>query len=205
MKRTGDIGAFVVISESAVSAGVRRIEALTADNAMAYFYQQDQRMVEIAELLKTSEADAPTRIKSLLDDRKKMEQQISELRKQLATGGGGSANDTNVKEIDGYKFTGRVLDGIPAKDLKSMADELKSKLGSAVIVLVATNEGKASIVVGVTEDLTDKVNAVDLVRIGAEALGGKGGGGRPDMAQAGGPNADAANDAVSAIESSLAS
>lgn len=205
VKRTGDIGAFVVISESAVSAGVRRIEALTADNAMAYFYQQDQRMVEIAELLKTSEADAPTRIKSLLDDRKKMEQQISELRKQLATGGGGSANDTNVKEIDGYKFTGRVLDGIPAKDLKSMADELKSKLGSAVIVLVATNEGKASIVVGVTEDLTDKVNAVDLVRIGAEALGGKGGGGRPDMAQAGGPNADAANDAVSAIESSLAS
>lgn len=205
VKRTGDIGAFVVVSESAVSAGVRRIEALTADNAMTYFYQQDQRMVEIAELLKTSEADAPTRIKSLLDDRKKMEQQISELRKQLATGSGSSANDTNVKEIDGYKFTGRVLDGIPAKDLKSMADELKSKLGSAVIVLVATNEGKASIVVGVTEDLTDKVNAVDLVRIGAEALGGKGGGGRPDMAQAGGPNADAANDAVSAIESSLAS
>lgn len=205
VKRTGDIGTFVIVAESAVSAGVRRVEALTADNAMSYYQQKEARLTDIAALLKSSEADVTDRVKSLLDERKKMEQQISDLRKQLATGGGGSANDDNVKEIDGFKFTGRVLDGIPAKDLKGMADELKEKLGSAVIVLISTNEGKASIVVGVTEDLTAKVNAVDLVRVGAEALGGKGGGGRPDMAQAGGPNAEAANDAVSAIEKTLAS
>ena len=116
---------------------------------------------------------------------------------------GAETSDDEVKDIGGVKFVGKVLDGFPAKDLKPMADDLKQKIGSGVIVLVATNDGKASIVVGVTQDLTDRYNAVDLVRIGSEALGGKGGGGRPDMAQAGGPDATAANDAVSKLEAAV--
>jgi alanyl-tRNA synthetase len=132
--------------------------------------------------------------------------EVSDLRRQLAMAGPATASDGagDVRDIGGIKFTGRVLKDFPAKDLKPMADDLKKKLGSGVIVLVATSEGKASIVVGVTDDLTKKVSAVELVKIGAEALGGSGGGGRPDMAQAGGPNTEAANDAVKAIEKALA-
>ena len=128
------------------------------------------------------------------------QKQISEARRAQ----GAETSDDEIKEIGGLKFIGKTLDGFPPKDLKPMADDLKKQLGSGVIALVATNDGKASIVVAVTDDLTDAHNAVDLVRVGSEALGGKGGGGRPDMAQAGGPNADAANDAVSAIEGALA-
>ncbi len=205
VKRTGDIGLFKIVSEGALSSGIRRVEALTGRHALAYLNAQDKALQDIAATLKGSVSDVPTRVESLLAERKRMEKEISDLRRQIATGGAGAGNaDDDVKDIDGLKFAGKVLDGFPPKDLKPMADDLKAKLGSGVIALVATNEGKASIVVAVTEDLTDKISAVDLVRVGAEALGGKGGGGRPDMAQAGGPNADAANDAVEAIEKKLA-
>lgn len=205
VKNTGEIGLFKIIGESAVSAGVRRVEGLAGRAALRYLAQQSALLQEVSHTLKAGEDEVLGRIKSLQDDRKKMEQEISSLRRQLATGGGAgaSAND-DVKEINGVKFLAKVLEDFPAKDLKPMADELKQKLGSGVVALIATNEGKASIVVAVTEDLTEKISAVDLVRVGAEALGGKGGGGRPDMAQAGGPDASTANDAVGSIEKTLA-
>lgn len=199
--RTGDIGLFHIVAESAVSSGVRRVEAITGQNAITYYEDQDRLLGDIADTLKTSKGDLKNRIESLVSERKKMEAEISDLRKKLATGGASSGND--VKEINGLKFAARVLENVPAKDLKPMADDLKAQIGSGVITLIATNDGKASIVVAVTDDLTAQINAVDLVRTGSEALGGSGGGGRPDMAQAGGPNADAANDAVSAIEKKL--
>ncbi len=206
VKRTGDIGLLKIISESALSSGIRRVEALTGANALRYFEQQDQTLQQVAGALKASPAEVLERVKTLSDEKRKLEKEVSDLRRQLAMAGPATASNGagDVREIGGIKFTGRVLKDFPAKDLKPMADDLKKKLGSGVIVLVATSEGKASIVVGVTDDLTQKVSAVELVKIGAEALGGSGGGGRPDMAQAGGPNAEAANDAVSAIEKALA-
>ncbi|MCL4679016.1 MAG: alanine--tRNA ligase [Alphaproteobacteria bacterium] len=206
VKRTGDIGLLKIISESALSSGIRRVEALTGANALRYFEQQDQTLQQVAGALKASPAEVLERVKTLSDEKRKLEKEVSDLRRQLAMAGPATSSNGagDVREIGGIKFTGRVLKDFPAKDLKPMADDLKKKLGSGVIVLVATSEGKASIVVGVTDDLTQKVSAVELVKIGAEALGGSGGGGRPDMAQAGGPNAEAANDAVSAIEKALA-
>ena len=204
VKRTGDIGMFKIVSESAVSAGVRRIEAIVGKAFMDHVQEKESMILEVMTTLKASSSDIPARVKSLVDDKKKLEQEISNLRRQLASGGtGGSAND-DVKEISGMKLLAKVLPGFPAKDLKPMADDMTKKLGSGVVVLIATEDGKASIVVAVTKDLTDRISAVDLVKAGALALGGAGGGGRPDMAQAGGPNADAANDAVTSIEKAMA-
>lgn len=206
VKRTGDIGLLKIVSEGALSSGIRRVEAVTGANALSYLNAQDQKLQKTASLLKSSPSDVEQRVQTLMEEKKKLEKEVADLRKAVALGGGagGGAND-DIKDINGVKFTGRVLDGFPAKDLKPMADDLKAQLGSGVIVLVATNDGKASIVVGVTDDLTSEISAVDLVRVGSEALGGKGGGGRPDMAQAGGPNASDAPQAVSAIEQKLAS
>ncbi len=205
VKRTGDIGLLKIVSEGALSSGVRRIEALTGVNAIAYMNQQEKTLKDAAAAIKVVPQELVARVTTLLEAQKKLDKEVSELRKQVAMGGGasGNAND-DVKDIAGIKFTGKVLDGFPAKDLKPMADDLKKQIGSGVVVLVSTDGGKASIVVGVTDDLTDNISAVDLVRVGSAALGGKGGGGRPDMAQAGGPNADSANDAVTAIEGTLA-
>jgi len=205
VKRTGDIGLFKIVSESAVSAGIRRVEALTGVNALAYLEDQEAKLNQAAQTLKSSPAEVAERVKTLIDEKKKLEQEVSNLRKQLVTGGTASSSNDDIVEVNGVKFVGKVLENFPAKDLKSMADDFKQKIGSGVVALIATDEGKASIVVGVTKDLTDRINAVDLVKLGAEALGGKGGGGRPDMAQAGGSNPDAANDAVSKISDSLAS
>lgn len=206
VRRTGDIGLFKITSESAVSAGVRRLEAVTRQGAFEMLRTAHNALSETAALLGTTADQTAPYVQKLLQDKRALEKQVTDIRRQMATGGGSTANDGHEsKDIGGVKFIAKVLDGFPPKDLKPMADDLKNRLGSGVVALVATNEGKASIVVGVTDDLTDRLNAVDLVKVGAEALGGKGGGGRPDMAQAGGPNADTANDAVSAIEKSLAS
>lgn len=202
VKRTGEIGIFKIISEGAVSAGIRRIEALTGENALKYFEEQEARVNDIAATLKAAPSDIAARVKTLVDDKKKLEQEISNLRRQLATGGGGANDD--IKDIGGVKFLAKVLPDFPAKDLKPMADDMTKKLGSGVVVLIATEADKASIVVAVTKDLTSRLSAVDLVKVGAAALGGSGGGGRPDMAQAGGPNAGAANDALSQIEEKVA-
>lgn len=203
VRQTGDIGSFVVVSESAVSAGIRRVEALTGQNAINYLKNRNAQLEKTATMLKSSADDVPARVQALLDDKKKLEREISDMRKKMATGGGANDAGPSVKDINGVKFSAQVLNDIPAGELKPMADALKAKIGSGVITLIAVNEGKASIVVAVTDDLTDRINAVDLVKMGAEALGGKGGGGRPDMAQAGGPEGAAANDAVTVIEKNL--
>jgi alanyl-tRNA synthetase len=201
-QRTGDIGLFKIVSESAVSAGIRRVEALTGANALRYLEEQEDRLQQAATILKASPADVVERVKALADEKKKLEQEVSNLRRQLATGGGSSAGP-EVKNIGGVKFTGKVLVDFPAKDLKPMVDDLKKKIGSGVIALISTSEGKASVVVGVTDDLTKKFSAVDLVKKSVAALGGTGGGGRPDMAQGGGPNAAAAEESIGMIEKAL--
>lgn len=202
VKRTGDIGLFKVVNEGAVAAGVRRIEALTGSSAVAYLAEQEARLNETADLLRATPANVTTRVAALLDERKAMEREIADLRKKLATGGGSASND--VKDVGGIKYMGKVLDGIPGKELKSMVDEMKNQIGSGVCVAVAVNDGKASLVVGVTDDLTDSQSAVELVRVGSAAVGGKGGGGRADMAQAGGPDGSKAQEALDAIEAALA-
>ncbi|WP_173985452.1 alanine--tRNA ligase [Magnetospirillum sp. SS-4] len=200
-RRTGDIGGFKIVAESAVASGVRRIEAVTGPAFLAWAQAQEDLIGRVAETLKAAPADLPVRIAQLQEDRRRLERELAETRKQLATGGGQGAA---TKTVAGVTFAGRVLDGVPAKDLKGMADEIKKQIGSGVIVLVGTADGKASLVVCVTEDLTGRFSAIDLVRVGAEALGGKGGGGRPDMAQAGGPDAGAAQAAIDGIERVLA-
>lgn len=202
VKRTGEIGLFKIVSESAVGSGVRRIEAVAGATALAYLEDQENRLKEAAGVLKSTPQDVVDRVKSLMDDKKKLESELTALRRKLATGGANDAAPA-AKTIAGMQFIARVMEDVPAKDLKPMADDLKAKIGSGVIALIATADGKASLVVAVTDDLTARISAVDLVRVGAEAMGGKGGGGRPDMAQAGGTNVAAANDAVTAIEKAL--
>ncbi len=206
VKRTGDIGMFKIVSEGAVSSGVRRIEALTGSDAASYMAARDQLLQTISADLKAVPEDVPARVKALQDERRKLEREVSDLRKKLATAGsGGTSGADAFKEVNGVKLALRVLDGIPAKELKGMVDELRDQMGSGIVALISTDGGKASIVVGLTEDLAGKFSAVDLVRVGVEKLGGKGGGGRPDMAQGGGPDADQADAALAAIEAGFAS
>ena len=199
--RTGDIGAFKIVGESAIAAGVRRIEAVAGEAAIAHLAWQEEVLMQANAALNTSTAELTGRIEALLDDRRRLERELSETRRKLATGGQAAAQP--AKRIDGIAFAGRRLDGVPAKELRGMADDLKRQIGSGVVALVAVGDGKASLVVGVTDDLTDRFDAVALVRQGAAALGGKGGGGRPDMAQAGGPDPGAAEKALDTIERAL--
>ena len=198
--RTGDIALLKIISESAVAGGVRRIEAVTNSGALAWIDARETVLNAAADLLKIAPEQLAKRVAQLIEDRKKAERDISQLRRKLAAGGGGNGD---VKSINGINFVGRVLQDTPARELKSMADEIMSSLTEAVVCLVATDAGKASIVVAVTPDLVDRKNAVDLVKIGSAALGGGGGGGRPDMAQAGGPNSANASAAIKAVSSAL--
>ncbi|MDH3335877.1 MAG: alanine--tRNA ligase, partial [Rhodospirillaceae bacterium] len=201
VSRTGDIGMLKVISEGAVASGVRRIEALTGGAAVQYMETQEDVLLRTAELLKSTTADVPERVRQLVDERKKLEREITELRKKLASGGSDGGGET--KDIGGITYAPRLLQDIPAKELKGMVDDIKQQIKSGVVALVAVSDGKASLVVGVSEDITDKFSAVELVRIGSEALGGKGGGGRPDMAQAGGPDGANAQTALDAIAKAI--
>jgi alanyl-tRNA synthetase len=204
VKRTGDIGLFKIVGESAVAAGIRRIEAVTGEGALGYLREQEKLAKSVADALRASPAEAAARATALVEDRKKMEKEIADLRRQVAMGGGGSAaNDAAPKKIGTVQFASRVMQDMPAKDLKPMADAMKDKMDSGVVALISTFEGKVSLVVGVTADLTAKVNAVELARIGSEVLGGKGGGGRPDMAQAGGVDGSKADQAIEAIEKAI--
>lgn len=199
--RMGDIGLVRVVSESAVAAGVRRIEALTGRGALTYLGQQDDRLKEIADLLKIKAIDVPSRLRTLLDERKSMEKALADTKRKLAMGGGDNAEAGDfVRSIGDIKFLARKVEGIPPKDLRGLVDDGKQQIGSGIVAIVTvTEEGKAGLSVGVTKDLTGEYDAVDLVKAGSALLGGKGGGGRPDMAQAGGPEGGKAQEALDAI------
>ena len=207
VKRTGDIGLISINGESAVASGVRRIEALTGNNARHAVNATIQTAKAAAAEMKTTLDDLPARVAALIEERKKLERELSEARKKLAMGGSsanGSAAASDVRTVGDVKLLARAVQGIEIKDLKSLADQGKKQIGSGVVALVATSEdGKASVVVGVTPDLTSRFSAVDLVRKASEVLGGKGGGGKPDMAQAGGPDGAKADDALKAIEAAM--
>jgi alanyl-tRNA synthetase len=204
VRRLGDIGIFAILGESAVAAGVRRIEALTSEGARRWLSDQAELAREAAAALKTSPAELPARALALSEDRRRLERELADAKKALALAGPsrGETGDA-AKEIAGVKTVLRVVEGVNAKDLKGLADDAKMKIGSGVVAFAAVAEGRASLVVGVTDDLTKRISAVDLVKLGAEALGGKGGGGRPDMAQAGGPDGAKAQAALDAIAKRL--
>ena len=199
--RTGDISLLKIVSESAVAGGVRRIEAVTQAGAMEWIEGREKVLSEASDILRVAPEKLAERVAKLLEDAKKAERDITNLRRKIAAGGGTSSS--GAETLNGVNFVGRLLEDTPARELKSMADELKSGMEKAVICLVATDSGKASIVVAVTADLLDSHNAVELVRVGSAALGGGGGGGRPDMAQAGGPDAANAEAALQAVSGAL--
>jgi alanyl-tRNA synthetase len=203
VRRLGDIGLFTILSESAVAAGVRRIEALTSEHARKYLAGQAEIAREAASAIKTPIGELSARVAQLAEERRKLERELAEAKKQLALAGPAKGGDDGMETIAGLKTVLRLVEGVSPKDLKSLADGAKSQVGSGVVAFVAAADGKASIVAGVTEDLTARINAVDLVRVAAEALGGKGGGGRPDMAQAGGPDNGNPSVALDAIRKKL--
>jgi alanyl-tRNA synthetase len=203
VRRLGDIGLFTILAESAVAAGVRRIDALTSEGARRWLEGQAEAARKAADVLKTSPAELPGRIAALSDERRRLERELAEAKKALALAGPPKSGGDASREIAGVKTVLRLVDDVAPKDLKALADDAKSKIGSGVVAFVTVAEGKASLVVGVTPDLTSRISAVDLVRAASEAVGGKGGGGRPDMAQAGGPDGAKANEALAAIEKRL--
>jgi len=199
VKRTGDIGLFRIVSESAVSAGVRRIEAVTGEAALAVIAENDRRLSEAAAQLRTSPAELPDRLSALLEDRRKLERQVGELQKKLAAGGASA----EIEEVVGIKLALRNMGEIPPRDLKGLAETILKQLESGIAALVSTAEGKLSIVAAVSSDLVGRYSAVDLVRAAAAAVGGKGGGGRPDLAQAGGPDAGGAETALATVREAI--
>ena len=202
VRRTGDIGLFKIVSETAIASGVRRIEALTGAAAEAYLAEEEELLHQAAAALRTSPAELPARIVNLVDERRRLERELAEARRALASAG--PAIKSSVKRIGAVAFDARVIDDVPGRELKSLADELKQRIGSGIVAIASRAEGKAALVVGVTADLTSRFNAVELVRSTAAVLGGKGGGGRPDMAQAGGPDASRAEAALAALENAVA-
>ena len=200
--RTGDIGLFKIVDETAIGSGVRRIEALTGAAAETFVAEEEGNLRRAAAALRTSPSDLAARIAGMVEAQRRLERELSEVRRALVSSG--PAREPTEKRIGDVAFDGRVVDGVPGRELKSLADDLKRRIGSGVVAAVSRAEGKAAIVVGVTADLTGRFDAVELVRLGAEALGGKGGGGRADMAQAGGPDASRAETALAAVERAIA-
>jgi len=201
---TGDIGLFKLVSEGAVSSGVRRVEALTGEAARAYLASRDEKLRETAAVLKATPDEVPARVAALVEDRRRLERELAEAKKALALGGGAGAAPAGPEQVNGINFVGQVVEGLEAKGLRGAVDETKARIESGVAVLVAVNDGRASIAVGVTDDLTGRFNAVDLLRKAVEVLGGQGGGGRPDMAQGGGPDGSKGDEAVAAVKAALA-
>ena len=200
--RTGDIGLVRIVAESASAAGVRRIEALAGEAARRYLEDQDNRLNRIAHMLKVQSGDVEARVGQLLEERRRLERELGDTKKRLAMGGGTGA-ESGPEDIGGIKVVARVLEGIDPKELRNLVDEARKQLGSGVVALVTVNDGKAAIAAGVSPDLTATVNAIDLVRAGVAAVGGKGGGGRPDMAQGGGPDGARAAEAIAAIKAAI--
>jgi alanyl-tRNA synthetase len=204
VRALGDIQLLKIISESAVSAGVRRIEALTGEAARQWLNERDTKLREAAATLKSSPDEVPARIAALVDERKRLERELADAKKALAMGGGAArAEDAGPEDVGGHKFLGQVVEGLDPKELRSTVDTMKQRVGSGVAALVAVNDGRASVAVGVTDDLAGQVSAVDLVKAAVTALGGQGGGGRPDMAQGGGPDGAKAQEALDAVKGVL--
>ncbi len=202
--RTGNIGLLKIVGEGASSAGVRRVEALTGAAAFDYLEGQERELAKVASVLRTRPVEAADRVQALLDERKALQSELAELKRQAALGGPSTgAAEPEAKEVNGVKFVARSLSGVSPKDLRGLIDEHKSRLGSGVVLLIAETGGKAAVAAGVTEDLTARISAVDLVCAAVKAVGGKGGGGRPDMAQGGGPDASKSEHAITAVEALL--
>ncbi len=205
VRALGDIALFRIVSESAVSSGVRRIEALTGEAARQWLVAREDALKAVAGAMKTAPEEVVGRVAALMDERKRLEKELAEAKKALALGGGGSASPAaSVEQIGGVNFTYQILEGFDPKGLRALVDENKKQLGSGANAVISVVDGRATIAVGVTDDLAGRVSAVDLVRAGVEALGGKGGGGRPDMAQGGGPDGGKAQDAIAAVKAVLA-
>ncbi len=205
VRATGDIGIFRIVSESAVSSGVRRIEAMTGEGARQWLVAREEALKAAAGVIRATPEEVPARLAALLEERKRLEKELAEAKKALALGGGGTGGAAAADEsVAGVTFSGQVLDGLDPKELRPLLDAAKQRMGSGVAAIIAVNDGKASIAAAVTDDLTARFSAVDLVRAGVEALGGKGGGGRPDMAQGGGPDGSKAADALAAVKAVLA-
>ncbi|MBB3763606.1 alanine--tRNA ligase [Sphingomicrobium lutaoense] len=202
VRATGDIQLFKIISESAVSSGVRRLEALTGEAARQWLIDRDNKLRDAAASLKAAPDEVPARIAALVEERKRLERELADAKKALAMGGG-SAQAAGPEDVGGKAFVGKVVEGLEPKALRPTIDEMKGQLGSGVAAIIAVNHGRASVAVGVTDDLSGDVSAVDLVRAAVETLGGKGGGGRPDMAQGGGPDGDKAEAALDAVKDAL--
>ncbi|HKR25001.1 MAG TPA: alanine--tRNA ligase [Allosphingosinicella sp.] len=201
----GDIQLLKITSEGAVAAGIRRIEALTGEAARLWLTTREDKLKETAAALKASPEEVPARVAGLIDERRRLERELAEAKKALALGGGDKAEAAGPEQVGGHFFIGQVLDGLDPKALRGLVDEAKARVGSGVVALVAVNEGRATVAVGVTDDLTSSRNAVDLVRAAVEAVGGQGGGGRPDMAQGGGPDGGKAAAALEAVKAALSS
>jgi len=206
VKRTGDIGAFVILSDGASSSGVRRIEALTGEAALDHLAKQQNYLTEIALELKTSSFDILSKVKSLTAERKSLVNELSQLRKDMALAeGAGESDELESEDLSGVNFVVKNLNGIPGKELPSLIDGYKQKLSKGVILLISDNDGKVAIASGVTSDLLPSVSAVDVVKAVAAKLGGKGGGGRPDLAQAGGSSMEGIASAIDAVKSLIIS
>jgi alanyl-tRNA synthetase len=205
VRRAGDIGLFKIVGEGAVAAGVRRIDALTGEAAIAHVAEEERVLADAAAALKAQPAELPARITALVEERRRLERELAEARRALALGGGAasSGNGAGAKDVGGIKFMSRLVDGVSAKELKGLADDLKKQIGSGVVAIVGTHDGKAANVVAVTDDLSPRFDARELVKFGVAALGGQGGGGRADMAQGGGPAVDQAAAAIAAIEAAV--
>ena len=199
----GDIALFKIVAEGAVAAGVRRIEALTGEAARLWLTERENRLKEAAAALKASPEDVPARVAALIEDRRRLERELAEAKKALALGGGAAAPAQGPEQVGGRAFIGQVIEGIDPKGLRGLVDDAKKRIGSGVVTLVAVNDGRATVAVGVTDDLVASLNSVELVRKAVEAVGGQGGGGRPDMAQGGGPEGVKAADAVQAVRAAL--
>ncbi len=200
--QTGDIGVFVTLGDSASSSGVRRIEALTGAAAFDYLSEQDHRLAEVALALKAAPGEVAQRVRGLLDDRRNLQAEVARLRRDIAMGGG-KGGTAEAREVGGVSFLAQALSGVTGKDLPALVDEHKARMGSGAVLLIADAGGKAAVAAGVTADLTDKLSAVDIVRAAVAELGGKGGGGRPDMAQGGGSDPGRADQAIKAAEAIL--
>jgi len=199
--RTGDIAVFAIVSEGGVAAGVRRIEAATGAEALSYLKGRAQIAADVAKSLKVPLKDLPRRVAALSDERKSLERELNDAKRKLAMGGGGGGSGPEV--INGVNLIARIADGVGSKDLRPLVEEAKASIGSGVVVFVGIEGGKAGIAVGVTKDLVGTHSAVDLVKVAAAAMGGSGGGGRPDMAQAGGSDVDKADAALDAVRAAL--